>query len=136
MKTIKNFFSLATLIVLALTFFTTASYAQEKGGTADMNIGIGELQECTLSNLPARLPKNGEVLLATHNRTRTQLVAKVRGGKIMQIGAKSARGGFTPLRQTSSACSPAGPCYSWQIQKCFILPWGGCVCICGAWYTS
>ena len=51
--------------------------------------------------ISARLP-DGKVLLATFNRDGTQIFAKVRHGKVVQIGQQSKTGSFKALKPQKS----------------------------------
>ena len=77
----------------------------------------------------------GTAVLAKHKRTGTKIIAVMRDGKIAQVGMMPQRGSFKVLTPNANPCyKPL--CYSFQIVHCYTLPWGECVCVCGAWITA
>jgi hypothetical protein len=136
MKTFKKFFFLTALVAIVFASFTTGAQAQNTAGDDPaMVFNTDNLDDFRVANIPSKVP-NGETVLATYKKDRTQIIAIVRDGKIAQVGYKPVGKSFIPLPQNAGLCSPAGLCFSWQIQHCYFTPWGDCVCVCGAWITN
>jgi hypothetical protein len=135
MKTFKNFFFLTALIAIVFASFTTETQAQTRQ-TDDpaMVFNADNMDDWYASKIPTRV-RDGETVLATSRKDRTQIVAQVREGKIVQIGYKPVGKSFIPLPQNAGGCNPV-TCFSFQIQHCYNTPWGDCICVCGAWFTS
>lgn len=141
MKTFKNIFFLTALIAAVFASFTTEVQAQAQLELRPTNepaiiFNAENMDAYYVSRIPARV-RDGEVVLATLKRDRTQVVAKVREGKIVKVGFKRVGKDFTEFRrQPADSCGISGLCLSWQQQRCFYTPWGQCICICGSWYTG
>jgi hypothetical protein len=136
MKPFKKIFFLTALVAIISASFSTETYAQSrKSDDPAMVFNTDNMDEWYVSKIPPRV-RDGETVLATSRKDRTQIIAKVREGKIVQLGYKPVGKDFTPLRKNASACSPTGLCFSWQIPHCYHTPWGDCICVCGAWFTT
>jgi hypothetical protein len=134
MKTFKNLFFLAFLALVATVF--TSNVAQAQTGANDrpaLEFNTDDIEDYKLAKLPGRLP-DGRTVIATHKKTGTQIAVLVRGGKLVQLGTV-VKGRFTSVSPTSGPCNNV-ICTTFQIKKCFIMPWGGCICICGSWITA
>lgn len=135
MKTFKNFFFLTALVALVFASFSTATQAQTRASQQPaMVFNADDADLWVVPAIPARVP-DGQTVLATHKRDRTQIIALVRGGEIVRVGYKPVGKSFVPLPQNASPCTPSGLCFSFQIQHCYTTPWGACFCVCGAWIT-
>jgi hypothetical protein len=136
MKTFRKFFFLTALVAVFSASFTLEAQAQTQGNEDPaMIFNTDNMDDYRVANIPSRIP-NGEIILATYKKDRTQIIAIVREGKIAQVGYKPAGNAFIPLPQNAGPCSSSGLCLSWQIQHCFHTPWGDCICVCGAWITN
>ena len=134
MITIKNFFSLLLLVVLATFFNTTAASAQTAGaGDPAIVFNAEDMGQWNVKPVPATV-RDGQTVLATHKTTKAQFIAVVRGGKIAQIGTKAPGGKFKVLLPTTGAPCSTINCFANQISHCYIYN-GQCVCTCGAWIT-
>jgi hypothetical protein len=136
MKTFRKFFFLTALVAVFSVSFTNQAQAQTSGNEDPaMVFNTDNMDAYRVAQIPSRVP-NGETVLATSKRDRTQIIAQVREGKIVQVGYKPAGKAFIPLPQNAGPCSPSGLCFSWQIQHCYFTPWGDCICVCGAWISA
>jgi hypothetical protein len=136
MTTFKKFFFLTALVAIVFASFATETQAQTSRTEAPaMVFNAGDMDAYYTAKIPSRV-RDGETVLATVKKTRTQIIAKVRKGKIVQVGYKSVGKAFVALPQNSGGCLPAGLCASFQIRHCFDLPGGDCICVCGAWITN
>lgn len=79
---------------------------------------------------------DGRHVLATHKKTKTQVIAIVRGGKIAEIGYIPVGGTYKALLPASSPCLSGGFCYSFQAKNCYYVQGVGCVCVCGAFVAN
>lgn len=136
MKTFRKLFFLTALVAIFTASFTADAHAQNRGDDDPaMVFNTENMEDYRVAKIASRVA-DGEVLLATLKQDRTQIIAKIRGGKIAQVGYKPYGKAFIALPAQSSLCLPAGLCFSWQIPHCFFTPWGDCVCICGTWITA
>lgn len=79
---------------------------------------------------------NGRFAMATHKTNGTQIMVVLREGKIAQVGYQLKKGSFIALPPQSAPCGAGVTCPTYQLKRCFSLPWGTCVCICGTWITG
>lgn len=137
MKTFKQLLSLLSFIAVLFVSFSPEAQAQTVTGSIAGTVFDSEnMEQWELSSISPRL-RDGEAVLATFKKDRTQIIAKIRGGKIAQIGYKAAGKPFVSLPQNArSQCPTYGKCYSWQLKKCFYPPWGVCFCVCGTWISA
>ncbi len=86
MKTFKKFFFLSALVAIVFASFSTETHAQtRKSGDPAIVFNAEDAGQWYISRIGERVP-NGETVLATLKRDRTQIIAKVRDGKIVQVG--------------------------------------------------
>lgn len=80
--------------------------------------------------------KEGRNTVGRNTRTGDQLIVVVRKGKLAEFGTQTASGAYKALLPASSPCIPGPICTTLNPPKCFRLPGGGCVCVCGPWITA
>jgi hypothetical protein len=135
MKTFRKFFFLTALVAVFSASFTLEAQAQTQGNEDPaMVFNTDNMDAYRVATIPARVP-DGETVLATLKQDRTQIIAQVREGKIVQIGYKPVGKSFIPLPQNAGGCNPV-ICFSFQISHCYFTPWGDCICVCGGWFTT
>ncbi len=79
--------------------------------------------------------KEGRNVVGRNTRTGDQLVIVVKNGKLTEFGTQSASGAFKAITPSASPCFRP-TCTTLNPPKCFVLPGGTCVCVCGPWFTS
>lgn len=80
--------------------------------------------------------REGRNAVGRNTRTGDQLIIVVKNGKLTEFGTQSATGGYKVLLPASSPCISGPICTTFNPPKCFRLPGGACVCVCGPWITS
>ena len=134
MTTFKNFFFLTILALVAVVFTANNSQAQTSVQYPYYAFNADDEADYDVATVPSRL-EDGRQVIATHKKTRTQIIAVIKSGKIAQIGVQPAGGRFKALSPAASPCNNV-ICATFQIKKCFTTPWGTCICVCGAWITA
>ncbi len=134
MTTFKNFFFLSILALVAVVFTAQNTQAQSSAGSPALVFSADDEADYNVARIPSRL-EDGRHVIATHKKTRTQIIAVIKSGKLAQIGVLPAGGSFKALSPAASPCNNV-ICGTWQIKKCFTTPWGSCICVCGAWITA
>ncbi len=129
MTTIQKLFVLSFFAFITLFGQTTADAA----GYIKFDGIDGEAYAIERVKAP---PADGKHLIATHKKSGGKLMLMARGGKIQQLFVQSASGKVKTLEASTAGCSQGGFCTSFQIKKCFVLPSGECICVCGAWFAD
>lgn len=79
--------------------------------------------------------KEGRNVVGRNTRTGDQLIIVVKNGKLTEFGTQSASAAFKAITPSASPCfRPI--CTTFNPPKCFVLPGGTCVCVCGPWITA
>jgi hypothetical protein len=138
MNIFKNF---APIVLFAFAFFlgnTSTATAQSSSGTIKIQMHVepqaaayikfdGIDGECTV--------KEGRNVVGKNTRTGEKLVVVVKNGKLSGFGVQPVGGAFKSLSPNASPCFTI-TCFSFNPPKCFTLPSGACVCVCGPWISS
>src|SRR5262245_51673772 len=138
MQFIKNFLSIAILACTFSLFSVPAAKAQGTTSEVKFHINVdpqaaayikfdGVDGECTA--------KEGRNVVGENTRTGEKLIVVVKNGMLTAFGFQPARGSFKAVAPSASPCFTIS-CTTFNPPKCFPLPNGGCVCICGPWITS
>lgn len=139
MKTFKNFFFLSILCAIFFTSFIAETQAQSHNDIPAMVFNSKNMNLWKTAPIPARL-RDGKVLLATFNKDGTQIFAKVRRGKVVQVGQQSRGGSFKPLGEQQSPYCVLPDCgYAYSYVKCYIYEKDNlfhCFCLCMGDYTT
>lgn len=138
MKTFKNFFFLSILFAICSVSFTAETQAQSRNDIPAMVFNSKNMNLWKTAPIPARL-RDGKVLLATFNKDGTQIFAKVRRGKVVQVGQQSTSGSFKAIVQQKSPYCPVPNCgYAYSYVKCYVYEYDGqfyCFCLCMGDFT-
>ena len=140
MKTFKNLFFLSILFAIFSVSFVAETQAQNrKDGKFAIVFNAKDMNLWKAAPIPARL-RDGKVLLATFNRDGTQIFAKVRQGKVVQVGQQSRGGSFKALRPQQSPYCVLPDCgYAYSYVKCYIYEKDNlfhCFCLCMGDFTT
>jgi len=138
MQFFKNFFSVALLTFVIALFSTPQAHAQTGAGGSTIQMHADPLAaayikfdgvdgECTV--------REGRNVVGKNTRTGDQLIIVVRNGKLAAFGLQPTSGAFKAIPPSASPCFTI-TCGTFNPPKCFPMPNGGCVCVCGPWITS
>ncbi|MBX2926224.1 MAG: hypothetical protein KF852_00185 [Saprospiraceae bacterium] len=140
MKTFKNLFSIATLALVA-GFFTAPQQAQAQQTREHILLIKIQVEpqaaayikfdgvdgECQV--------KEGRNIVGRNTRTGEQLVVVVKDRKLAQFGTQAAGGAFKAIPANASPCFTI-QCTTLNPPKCYTLPGGECICVCGPWISA
>ena len=130
----KQFRFFALMIGL---FISQSIFAQPSGTPRPNQYKIGVDSVAMWAIRPLAVDSlNGRFTMATHKTNGTKIMVVLREGKIAQVGYQPKGGTFIARPLNSSPCGAGVICPTYQLKRCFFLPWGTCVCICGTWITA
>lgn len=140
MSIIKNFFTVAVLAFTAAILSPAQVEAQqtrehvlllkaqvERSAAAYIKFD-GVDGECSV--------KEGRNVIGRNTRNGDQIIAVIRVGKLELFGVQPKRGAFIALQPSSAAPCFTIQCTTLNPPKCYRLPGGECVCVCGPWITA
>jgi len=128
-----------TLFASAIAFFATPQVqAQTASGGFNIQMHVepqaaayikfdGIDGECTVVE--------GRNIVGSNTQTGDKLVLVVKNGKLSGFGVELKRGVFKALSPNAAPCFSI-TCTTFNPPKCFTIPGGACVCVCGPWITS
>ena len=123
---ISNHFSLLTaFLMLFLSALMTNLQAQVP--VENFSLNFEEINLWDIARVPNKVA-DGQLVLATYKKDGTQLIAQVRGGKIVEIGEQSRGFKYVPLVQRSITC-PVPRCKAYGYVYCYVVK-KQCFCIC------
>lgn len=137
---IFKFFSIAAVACTSLFFSTTnsvsAQQTREQVLLIQMNVEPQAAGFIRFDGVDGESQvKEGRNVVGRNTRTGDQLVIVVKNGKLTEFGTQSASGAFKAITPSASPCFRP-TCTTFNPPKCFVLPGGTCVCVCGPWFTS
>lgn len=138
MNIFKNFAPIA-LFAFAIALFTAApAQAQTNDGSLKIQMHV-EPQAAAYIKFDGIdgecIVKEGRNIVGKNTRTGEKLIVVVKNGKLSGFGVQPVGGSFKAISPNSAPCFSI-TCFSFNPPKCFTLPSGACVCVCGPWITS
>jgi hypothetical protein len=138
MNFFKNFALFAVLAFAATLFNAPKAQAQAGSGSLKIQMHVEPLAaayikfdgvdgECVV--------KEGRNTVGKNTRTGDKLIIVVKKGKLVEFGVLPAKGAYKAISPNATPCFTI-TCTTLNPPKCFTLPGGGCVCVCGPWITS
>lgn len=137
MNFLKSFIQLTVLVVAISTFSITTITAQ--AGSFNISIRIDSLTAGFIKFDGvdgSHQMKEGSNIVGRNSRTGEKLIINVKSGKLVSMGTQSKTGAFKALSPNAAPCNPGIRCPNFAPPKCFTIPGGACVCVCGPWITT
>lgn len=138
---IFKFFSIAAVAFTALFFSATptasAQQTREHILLIQMNVEPQAAAYIKFDGVDGECSvREGRNTVGRNTRTGDLLVVVVRNGKLVEFGTQNAAGAFKAVSPNASPCNSTIHCTTLNPPKCFTLPGGACVCVCGPWITA
>ena len=137
----KNFVSIAAVAFFAVVFFapqqTLAQQTREHILLIKMHVEPQAAVYIKFADVDGECSVHeGRNVVGENTRNGDKLIAIVKGGKLESFGVQPARGKFKALNPSAAPCLPNLSCTTQNPPKCYTLPGGTCVCVCGPWLSA
>ena len=137
MKIFKNCLPFALFTFVIALFSAPQVHAQASGGLKiQMHVEPQAAAYIKFDGVDGEcIVKEGRNIVGKNTRTGDQLIIVVKRGKLSAFGYQPTGGAFKALTPNANPCFTI-TCTTLNPPKCFTLPGGECVCVCGPWITS